>query len=94
MGRTAGSSNKNKDRLLRQVQSEFPNYNGLVELLRLAKNPATSVNEQIQCYKEVNRYLYPTLKAIETTVAIEEVQTPLKIRRIIVNSDSIQRVAP
>lgn len=65
MARIAGTKNKNKDRLLRQIQAEFPNYNALVELLKIASYSETSTSEKISCHTTVAKYLYPQLKAVE-----------------------------
>jgi len=67
MGRTAGAPNKNKGRLLRMIQEEFPNYNPLIELVRLAHAEESTTGERITCHKEVAQYVNPKLKAVEVT---------------------------
>jgi len=82
MARIAGTKNKNKDRLLRQIQEEFPNYNGLIELLKIANSSETSTSEKINCHTTVCKYIYPALKAVEYKASIDvmpaEPLSPLK----------------
>ena len=72
MGRPKGSSNKNKSRLLRAIQSEFPKYDPLVELIRIAISEDSSTSERIACHKEVAQYVNPKLKAIEMDLSSED----------------------
>lgn len=65
MGSRAGIKNKNKDRLLRAIQDEFPNYNPLIELVKIAHSEDATTSEKIQCNKEVAQYVNPKLKAVE-----------------------------
>ena len=71
MGRPAGSSNKNKNRLMRAIREEFPEYDPLMELVKIAMSESTdnpvSVSERIACHKEVAQYVNPKLKAIEVS---------------------------
>lgn len=60
-----GSQNKNKDRLLRTIQEEFPNYNPLLELVKIANSEEATTAEKITCNKEVAQYVNPKLKAVE-----------------------------
>jgi len=64
-GRAQGTPNKNKGRLLRKIQEEFPNYDPLIELVRIAHDIKSSLNEKIACNKEVAQYVNPKLKAVE-----------------------------
>lgn len=65
MARTAGSKNKNKDRLLRQIKKEFPDYDPIIDLVRIATTEGTTTAERIQCNTTVAKYTYPALKAID-----------------------------
>lgn len=60
-----GSPNKNKDRLLRTIQEEFPNYNPLLELAKIAHSDEATTSEKITCNKEIAQYVNPKLKAVE-----------------------------
>ena len=71
MPRLKGSSNKNRDRLLRQIQQEFPDYNGLLELLKIAGDSETTTAEKISCHTTVCRYIYPQLKAVEHSGSLD-----------------------
>lgn len=66
-GRPAGSSNKNKARLLRLIQEDYPEYDPLLELVKLAHDEKSTQGEKISCHKEVAQYVNPKLKAIEHT---------------------------
>jgi len=75
MPRPAGSKNANKDRLLRVIQKEFPNYNPLIELVKIAHDPESTITEKINCNKEVAQYVNPKLKAVEMVADIDATLT-------------------
>lgn len=66
------------DELREKIEKEFPGYNPIIALLKLADSTITvkkdGIEEQVpdkqmqfQCHKEVAKYLLPTLRAIELT---------------------------
>ena len=63
----AGSPNKNRDRLLRQIKSEFPNYDPIIELCKTAMDEENDPTLRFNANKEVCRYVYPKLKDVEHT---------------------------
>ena len=67
MASRAGRPNKNKDRLLRQIKEEFPNYDPIIELCRTAMNEDNTPELRFNASKEVCQYVYPKLKAVEHT---------------------------
>lgn len=62
-GRKAGTKNKDRSEIFRELYEHHPNLNILLKLLEIAEN---STNEAIKynCYKEVAKYTLPQLKAI------------------------------
>lgn len=65
MGRAKGTPNKNKGKLLRSIQNEFPEYDPLLELVKIAHDSESTPSEKIACHKEVAQYVNPKLKAVE-----------------------------
>jgi hypothetical protein len=47
------------------VKREFPNYNAIIELVKIATDEKTPRAEKVAANKEVANYLYPKLKAME-----------------------------
>lgn len=76
-GRKKGSKNKNQ--ILDVIREKYPDYNPILAMVDLANNDelvvtsdgikvlAVDNNLKLQCHKEVAKYCYPTLKAIELT---------------------------
>ena len=66
-GRPKGSQSKPKMGIIAAIRREFPGYDPLLALVRLAHREDTSLDQQISCHKEVAQYCVPKLKAIEVT---------------------------
>ncbi len=64
-GRQAGTPNKRKDRLLRRLERDFPDYHPVAELAKIANDPKNDVATRLQANKEVAKYVEPQLKAVE-----------------------------
>jgi len=71
MGRVAGAPNKNKSLLIRTIKKQFPDYDAIIELVRIAVDTDNDVSVRLQANKEVAQYVYPKLKAIEVAVDVE-----------------------
>jgi hypothetical protein len=68
-GRPVGASNKNKRGLMARLQREFPGYHPIVEMARIANDPAQEVGLRAQMHTQVAKYVTPQLKAVEHTGA-------------------------
>jgi hypothetical protein len=64
-----GVPNKPKMGIIAAIRREFPGYDPLLALVRLAHEPDTTTDQRISCHKEVAQYCVPKLKAIELTGA-------------------------
>lgn len=67
MGDRTGSPNKNKQALIKLLESRYPGYHPVYELVDIALNKENDVNTRLQANKEVAGYIVPKLKAIELT---------------------------
>jgi hypothetical protein len=67
MARTVGSINKRSQQAAIKLKGRFPDYNPLLELARIAQDPEVDVGVRVQANKEVVKYVYPQLKAVEVT---------------------------
>jgi len=65
MGSPKGSLNKRTRSLEAMVKREFPNYNAIIELVKIATDEKTPRAEKVAANKEVANYLYPKLKSME-----------------------------
>ena len=87
MSRQSGIPNKNKSKLMRAIREEFPEYDPLMELVKIAMSidgeQPVSIAERIACHKEVAQYVNPKLKAIEVSGDVEINHTILSKEEII-----------
>lgn len=65
MARTVGAYNRDKNRLLRIIQDEFPGYDPLVELVKIANHEEATLMERLGANKEVCNYIYSKLRSVE-----------------------------
>lgn len=72
MGRTAGSLNKNKDRLLRMIKEVYgDDFDPIMKMAEIASKEENEDSLKLQAWKEIAQYVYPKLKAIEVEVTGE-----------------------
>ena len=67
MASRLGSINKRSQQAALKLRGKFPDYNPLLELARIAQDPEVDVGVRVQANKEVVKYVYPQLKAVEVT---------------------------
>jgi len=67
MPRPKGVPNKPKQALLRRLELMFPDYHPVVEMARIANDPANDLPTRFNAHKEVAQYVTPKLKAIDHT---------------------------
>jgi hypothetical protein len=65
--RQAGTPNRAKNTLLARIRREFPEYDPICEMIRIARDPKSSIELQANMHREVAQYLEPKRKAIEIT---------------------------
>jgi hypothetical protein len=63
-GRPKGSLNKSTVNVLRVIRENYPNYNPITAMIKLA-HEAEDVTLQLNAHKEVAQYMYPKRKAVE-----------------------------
>jgi len=66
-GRQKGTLNKNTIIKAEEILLNF-NVNPIERLIELAESSITSVDQKINCYKEIARYTYPRLKAQDINI--------------------------
>lgn len=82
MARTAGSLNKPRERVLRQLEDAYPDFAPLVKMVEHAEEAAKLVqaNQEataadhammVGLYEKVARYLVPQLRAVDLSVGGE-----------------------
>lgn len=81
MGSRAGIPNKNRDRLLRHIKEEFPDYDPIMHLCSIATNEKNDVEVRLSASKEVCQYVYPKLKAIDLSGGLEMVLLKRNVKR-------------
>ncbi|MCU7801428.1 MAG: hypothetical protein KZQ70_15185 [gamma proteobacterium symbiont of Lucinoma myriamae] len=80
MPRLKGSNNKNKDRLLRLIKDEYPDFDPILDLVRISNDSETSTADKIKCDVAISKYVYPQLKAVEHKIETEsEIPTEIEI---------------
>lgn len=62
-GRKKGSKNKNT--VAAMLKEEFPDYDPLKSLIKIAQLTSTPLDIRVNCHKEVAKYIHPQLKAVE-----------------------------
>ncbi|MEA3276123.1 MAG: hypothetical protein U9Q81_12695 [Pseudomonadota bacterium] len=67
MASRKGIPNKRTAGLLEEVRRAYPDYDPVIELIKIARDPEATRAEQIQCHKEAAKYLRRQLKAIEVS---------------------------
>ena len=65
MGRPAGTPNRPKRALIALLEEQFPGYSPVVEMARIATDPANDLPTRFAAHKEVAQYVTPKLKAVE-----------------------------
>ena len=80
-GRTKGTPNKitliRADDLLLEL-----GINPIQKLIEIAESDEASLDQRINCYKEIAKYTYPRLKLQELRVSSPENLTPTVIRLV------------
>jgi len=80
-GRTKGTSNKvtliRADDLLLKL-----NINPIQKLIEIAESDEVSIDQRINCYKEIAKYTYPRLKLQELWVSPLENLAPTVIKLV------------
>lgn len=66
-GRKKGTPNKKTLIKAEEILLNF-NVNPIERLIELAESSITSVDQKINCYKEITRYTYPRLKAQDINI--------------------------
>jgi len=75
-GRELGVKNKRRP-LLELIGENFPGYNPILAMCQIAVNPNSSPDFQFQAHKEISKYMYAQLKAIDVQIEAQESIQPL-----------------
>lgn len=70
-GREKGTTNKDKQELIRMIQKKFPKYHPLMALAEIANDKESDKNLKLQASKEVCKYIVPQLKSIDHIVDLK-----------------------
>lgn len=82
MGDRSGIPNKNKQALIKLLESKYPDYHPVYELVDIAMDKENDVSIRLQANKEVAGYIVPKLKSIELTGADGQDLLPATIQII------------
>jgi hypothetical protein len=63
-GRQAGTPNKDKAKLLDMLANEFPDWDPVIAMAKIATT-TSDIELRLQACKEVAQYVHPKLKSIE-----------------------------
>ena len=87
-GRKQGTPNKKTlikaDDLLIELD-----VNPIQRLIEIAKSDLTSIDQKINCYKEIAKYSYPKFKSQELRVTPMEQPGPVKIQIVAYGEDEV-----
>ena len=68
MARTKGSTNKNKQFLLKRLQDMYgEDFHPIMKLAEMAANKKNDIRLRFDAWKEIAKYTEPQLKAVENT---------------------------
>ena len=63
--------------------------NPIQRLLEIAESDLTSIDQKINCYKEISKYTYPKFKSQELRVTPMEDTAPIKIEIVAYGEDKV-----
>jgi hypothetical protein len=66
------TKDKNLSGLGAVIRKYYPEYNAVIELIKVALSTNASNGEKIAANKEVAKYCFPQLRAVETKLGIDE----------------------
>jgi len=66
-----GGHTRPKRRILQILEEQFPEYNSVVEMARMAQDESNDLALRLTANKEVAKYCFPQLKAVDLTSAGE-----------------------
>lgn len=78
MARQVGAYNRDKTRLLKIIQKEYPGYDPLVELVRVANHEDATLMERLGANKEVCNYIYSKLRSVEVKGDVDHKLTVIR----------------
>ena len=64
-GRKKGVPNSDKKELIDRIHSKYPNFCPIEAMIEVAKDKEESTTIRIQANREIAKYIYPQLKAVE-----------------------------
>ena len=64
-GRPKGSINMRSQGLLAQLRRKFPGFDPIMEMAKIAIDQQHTPELRLQASKEIAKYVYPTLRAVE-----------------------------
>ena len=67
MSRPAGVPNKNKQALIKLLQSRYPGYHPVMEMADIANDKDNPVELRANMHKEIAMYVEPKRKSVEIT---------------------------
>ena len=64
-GRPKGVPNKSRQALITRLSEKFPEWDPVVDMADIANDPNSTTEQRLNADKEVAKYLYSPMKAIE-----------------------------
>lgn len=65
MARPTGTPNKPTQALRALLHKRFPNWSPVVQMAEIAQDPDNAIEVRLNAAKEVSKYIYPQLKAVD-----------------------------
>lgn len=67
LARPVGSTGRKRRLLTDLLRQEFPDYDPVIDMARIATDPTTEVSVRLAASKEVAQYIHHKLRAVEVT---------------------------
>jgi hypothetical protein len=64
-GRPLGVPNKERRELFDMMAEKYPDYNPVISMIEIARDYNNEIDLRFQAHKEVAKYVFPQLKAVE-----------------------------
>ena len=71
-GRPKGAMNRRSQGLLVELRRQFPGYDPIMEMAKIALNEQHTPELRMSANKEIAKYVYPALRAVEHSGGMED----------------------